>query len=87
MPDADATAQRPLLERAVHREMARRMLGDGAAARIALEGDPVWERARALLGQSKRPADVFAAAVAAPAAKGANQAPVRAPRVPLPATR
>lgn len=59
---ADAAAQRAALERAVRREMARRMLGDGAAARVALEDDPVWARACALLERARGPRDVFAAA-------------------------
>ncbi len=59
---AEAEAQRLPLERAVRREMARRMLGDGAAARVALEGDPVWAVARSVLEQARAPRDVFAAA-------------------------
>jgi carboxyl-terminal processing protease len=59
---AEAEAQRVPLERAVRREMARRMLSDGAAARVALEGDPVWARARAVLARARTPQDVFAAA-------------------------
>jgi carboxyl-terminal processing protease len=58
---AEAAAQRALLERAVRREMARRMLGDGAAARVALEDDPVWARACAVLERARAPRDVFAA--------------------------
>ena len=69
--DAEAAAQRPLLERAVRREMARRMLGDGAAARVALEGDPAWARACEILSRSRAPGDVFAAAApGAPAQPG-----------------
>jgi carboxyl-terminal processing protease len=62
---AEAASGRPVLERAVRREMARRMLGDGAAARVALEGDPVWARARAVLARARAPGDVFVAAVPA----------------------
>jgi carboxyl-terminal processing protease len=61
---AEAEAQRVPLERALRRETARRMLGDGAAARVALEGDPVWARARAVLARARAPRDVFAAAQA-----------------------
>jgi carboxyl-terminal processing protease len=70
---AEAQGQRPPLERAVRREMARRMLGDGAAARVALEGDPAFARARAVLGHSRTPRDVFAASPAPPARKGARR--------------
>jgi carboxyl-terminal processing protease len=56
---AEAEAQRAPLERAVRREMARRMLGDGAAARVALEDDPAWARACAVLGRARVPRDVF----------------------------
>ena len=59
---AEAEAQRAPLERAVRREMARRMLGDGAAARVALEDDPAWARAREVLARARAPQDVFAAA-------------------------
>ena len=58
---AEAAAQRAPIERALRREMARRMLGDGAAARVALEDDPVWSRARAVLERARAPRDVFAA--------------------------
>jgi len=53
--------ERPWLERSVRREMARRLGGDAAAARVALEGDPVFQRALSVLGHSKVPRDVFAA--------------------------
>lgn len=59
---AEAQSQRAALERALRREMARRMLGDGAAARVALEDDPAWARARAVLERAKGPRDVFTAA-------------------------
>jgi carboxyl-terminal processing protease len=54
-------AERTVLERAVRREMARRTGGDAAAARVALEGDPVFRRALAVLARAKAPRDVFAA--------------------------
>jgi carboxyl-terminal processing protease len=57
---AEAEAQRVPLERALRREMARRMLGDAAAARVALEGDPAWARACAALRGALVPDDVFA---------------------------
>jgi carboxyl-terminal processing protease len=68
---AEAEAQRVPLERALRREMARRMLGDGAAIRVALEGDPAWARARAVLQGARAPRDVFAVtrASVAPAAQ------------------
>ena len=53
--------ERPTLERSVRREMARRLGGDAAAARVALEGDPVFQRALSVLAHSKSPRDVFAA--------------------------
>ena len=76
--DAEATAQRMLLERAVRREMARRMLGDGAAARVALEGDPMWERACEVLAHARAPRDVFAASAQGDAPAG--RAPSKAAR-------
>jgi len=74
---AEAAAQRPVLERAVRREMARRMLGDGAAARVALEGDPVWARACEVLAHARAPRDVFAASGEAPARKAAAKPATR----------
>ena len=75
---AAAASGRAVLERAVRREMARRMLGDGAAARVALEGDPVWARARAVLAQARAPRDVFAAAApGAPPRKATAKPPAR----------
>ncbi len=59
---AEAEAQRPAIERAVRREMDRRMLGDASAARVALDGDPVFARAREVLERARAPRDVFAAA-------------------------
>ncbi|HVP14872.1 MAG TPA: S41 family peptidase [Terriglobales bacterium] len=69
---AQVDSQRVPLERAVRREMARRMFGDGAAARVALEGDPVWARARAVLEKARSPRDVFAVAAA-----GSGESPAR----------
>jgi carboxyl-terminal processing protease len=76
---AEAAEQRLLLERAVRREMARRMLGDGAAARVALEGDPAWALARATLAQATSPGEVFAAAKVEPGASPARKVPARRP--------
>jgi len=73
---AEAAAQRPAIERAVRREMGRRMLGDASAARVALEGDPVFARAREVLGRARAPRDVFAAAHA-PAGRAAPRTAAR----------
>jgi carboxyl-terminal processing protease len=85
--DAEAAAQRLVLERAVRREMARRMLGDGAAARVALEGDPVWARACEVLAHARAPRDVFAASAGTPARKAAVKPAAPKPAAPKPATR
>ena len=53
--------ERPWLERSVRRELARRLGGDAAAARVALESDPVFQRALAVLARARTPRDVFAA--------------------------
>ncbi len=66
-------AERVVLARGLRREIARRVSGDAAAARGALEGDPVLERALAALGRSKDAAGVFAAA-ATEAPKGTTAA-------------
>jgi len=58
----ELTAERPLLDRALRRELARRTSGDAAAVRVALEGDPVFERALEVLSRSRTPREVFAAA-------------------------
>jgi hypothetical protein len=55
-------AERELLQRALRRELARRLSGDAAAARVALEGDVVFARALEVLGRAKSPGEVFAAA-------------------------
>jgi carboxyl-terminal processing protease len=59
-------AQRPRLEHALRRELARRLSGDAAAAHIALEDDAVFQRALGVLRTSRAPRDVFAAARPAP---------------------
>jgi carboxyl-terminal processing protease len=59
---AEMTAEQPLLDRSLRRELARRLGGDAAAARVALDGDPVLARALAVLGAARGPRDVFAVA-------------------------
>jgi carboxyl-terminal processing protease len=54
-------AEKDGLERALRREIARRVSGDAAAARVALEGDVVFARALEILGRAKSAGDVFAA--------------------------
>jgi len=63
--------ERPLLERALRRELARRIAGDAAAARVGLEGDPVFARALEILRRARSTADVFALARGEPARPGA----------------
>jgi carboxyl-terminal processing protease len=60
--DSAAAAERPRIESAVRREMARRLGGDAAAARVALENDPVFRRAVEVLARARAARDVFAAA-------------------------
>ena len=55
-------AERDPLRRALRRELARRVSGDTAAARVALEGDVLFARALKILARAKSPADVFSAA-------------------------
>jgi hypothetical protein len=59
---AEMIAEQPLLDRSLRRELARRLGGDAAAARVALDGDPVLARALAVLGAARGPRDVFAVA-------------------------
>ena len=73
--DAELNAQRPVLERSLRRELARRTGGDAAAVKIALEADPVYMRALDVLHRAKTPRDVFALAGAA---KGPTHATVGA---------
>jgi carboxyl-terminal processing protease len=59
----DATAlaaEQPQIERALRRELARRLKGDAAAARVVLEDDAVFQRARKVLDGARRAGDVFA---------------------------
>jgi hypothetical protein len=53
-------AERPALQRALRRELARRLAGDAAAARVVLEEDAAFQRAHRILSAARRPADVFA---------------------------
>jgi len=73
---AEASSQRASIERVLRREMVRRMLGDSAEARVELEGDPVFARARAVLERARAPRDVFATA-GPPAGRPARQAVTR----------
>ncbi len=74
---AEQTAERPLLERALRRELARRTEGEAAGAKVALEGDAVFERALAVLRRARGARDVFA--VLTPAAR----APLAAAPAPI----
>ena len=56
----ELAAQRPLFERALRREVARRVAGDAAAARVAFEGDPVFRRALEVLRRARLAREVFA---------------------------
>ena len=56
---AEIKAERPLLERSLRRELARRLSGDPAAARVALEGDPVFEQALDILLRARTAREVF----------------------------
>jgi carboxyl-terminal processing protease len=58
--------ERPVVERALRREVARRQSGDAAAARVALEDDPTMNRALQVLGRSQKARDVFALAAEPP---------------------
>jgi carboxyl-terminal processing protease len=80
---AALAAARPQLARALRRELARRIDGDAGAARVALEVDPVFQRALAAVRRARVPRDVFAglpAADAAPLAATPAPAPAAAKR-------
>jgi len=51
--------ERPELSRSLRRELARRAGGDQAAAKVALEGDPVFEQAMDILNRAKNAKEVF----------------------------
>ena len=74
--DAELAVLRPVLERSLRREVARRVSGDGAAARVAFEADPVFRRALEVLRHARNPREVFALS----SAPGA----VPAPHTPAP---
>jgi carboxyl-terminal processing protease len=58
--------ERALLLRALRRELARRAGGDAAAARVALEGDPVFGQAMSVLQKARTPREVFSLAPSTP---------------------
>jgi hypothetical protein len=62
---AERAASRPRLEQSLRRELARRHQGDAAAARVALDSDPVFQRALEVMNRARAPRDVFAAAAPA----------------------
>jgi carboxyl-terminal processing protease len=69
---AEVAAERPAIERALRRELARRLGGDAAAARVALVGDRAYEQALEVLSRARTPREVFTMAAAplpAPAAR------------------
>ena len=71
--DRAAEQQRPRIEGAVRRELARRLAGDAAAARVGLESDPVFRRALDVLARTRTARDVFASAgLPAPRSAGAR---------------
>src|SRR5262249_6716825 len=59
---AEMGAEHAVLDRALRRELARRLAGDTAAVRVALEGDPVFEKALEVLSRARTPREVFALA-------------------------
>ncbi len=72
--DAELAAQRPLFERALRREVARRQGGDAAAARVAFENDPVFRRALEVLRRARVAREVFALGPTGAAAPPARRA-------------
>lgn len=65
-PPQELERERPLLTRSLRRELARRAGGDQAAARVALEGDPVFARALEILSRARTAREVFSLAVPQP---------------------
>jgi carboxyl-terminal processing protease len=57
---ASQPTERALLDRALRRELARRLAGDAGAARVALEGDRVFRRALDALSRARNAREVFA---------------------------
>jgi carboxyl-terminal processing protease len=76
--EAELAEERLPLDRALRRELARRLSGDAAAVRIALEGDPAFEKALEVLSRARTPREVFATAVR-PGASRRAAAPGREP--------
>jgi carboxyl-terminal processing protease len=59
-PSAETSKlEQPRLRLALERELARRLAGDSAAVRVALRGDPVFQRGLGLLQKAAKPQDVF----------------------------
>jgi carboxyl-terminal processing protease len=67
---ADLERERPRLERALERELSRRVDGNAGAARVSLSGDPVFQRALSIVERARKPGDVFASAVTTSPAAG-----------------
>jgi carboxyl-terminal processing protease len=68
--------ERSRLVAIARREIARRRSGDSGAARVALEQDPVFQRAAQVLRRARTPADVFAdAGASTPTAAAAAARP------------
>jgi hypothetical protein len=61
---AELQKERPLIERSLHRELARRLSGDSAAAKVALQGDPVFEQSMDILSRARTAREVFRIAAA-----------------------
>jgi len=68
--EAEMATEHTLLDRSIRREIARRLAGDGAAIRVALEGDPAFDKALQVLNRARSPREVFA--LAATPARGAG---------------
>src|SRR5258706_2815013 len=77
--DAELAAQRPLLQRALRRELARRRGGDAAAAQVAFEGDAVVQRALDVLRRARGAREVFALGVGTPPEPQRRAAPAHRP--------
>ena len=60
--ETEMTTEKPFLDRAIRREIARRLSGDAAAVRVSLEGDPEFAKALQVLSRARNPREVFALA-------------------------
>jgi carboxyl-terminal processing protease len=60
--DSALTVERPVIERSLRRELARRLGGDAGAAKVAVEDDPVVRRALEVLARARTADEVFGAA-------------------------